>query len=137
MSNVQTPVAKVTEKATGNVWFLYRVASETDPKETYLVWVRNGVACHCSCKARHFNKGKACKHMMKFQNVVNDAPATFQGKRQATTTQKPTANKRDSQTLARQLAPTTAPTVAPKAPKYTARDLAPLNGNRPFSLMRR
>lgn len=54
-------------KDTGKWYDIHTVRNEKSDgtASEYPVWVgSNGVACHCICKDRKYNRGKACKHMV-------------------------------------------------------------------------
>jgi hypothetical protein len=124
----KTLIAKITEKATGRVWHVYRLAdgriayvdddnkvtfaeevtSSSKKNEKHTVFYNTRIAIGCTCKARKFGKGKACKHMMAKTNVLSPKPA-----------------------------PAPAPVVEKKPAKKEDVVKGNLNGNRGFSLMKR
>jgi hypothetical protein len=66
--------AVLTDKETGNAYDLHKV--DGSKGAIHYVYVRNGLACHCSCKDRQFHPGRACKHMTAYNApAVTDTAA--------------------------------------------------------------
>ena len=63
-------IARVTEKATGHRYEVYRVTG--DHGADYPVWARNGYACRCWCKDRTYRPHKPCKHMKRLQAELDE-----------------------------------------------------------------